>query len=160
MFQVGEKVFCPKRGSGQIEAIEKRTMLDEEKEYVIVNMIASNMTMMIPTERMSTSGFRKISNEEAANEVLEILAHKQYSVDLESVPKQRIKQYQEKLATGSFAKCGEVIRDLTLMGKEKSLSSSEKNVLQEARRLLIEEMILIKQISKEQANELIDEILA
>ncbi|MBC8581811.1 CarD family transcriptional regulator [Zhenhengia yiwuensis] len=38
MFEIGEIVFCPLRGSGVIEAIERRTMLGETREYVIIQM--------------------------------------------------------------------------------------------------------------------------
>lgn len=160
MFQIGDQVFCPMRGSGIIEAIEERTMLDTLREYFIIKMQSSNMTMMIPTNRIATSGFRPINDEAVVDTMISILADKDVVID-RSVPlKQRVKDNQAKLSTGSFADCSEVIRDLTSMQREKALNASENSMLMEARRLLLEELAMIKQISKEEASDMIDEFLA
>ncbi len=159
MFKVGETVFCPMRGSGIVEAIEARTMLNESREYVVIHMKSPDIMMMIPTERIGDSGFRKVDNEETANKVTELLVNKEVQVDYSMDIKQRMKKNQAKLSSGSFIECGEVVRDLSCMEQIKSLNNSEKTTLLQAKRLLVDEFAIIKRISEIEAKNIIDELL-
>ena len=159
MFKVGETVFCPMRGSGIVEAIETRTMLDEAKEYVVIHMKSPDVMMMIPTERIDESGFRMVNDEEAINKVLELLTHKEVQIDYSMDIRQRMKENQAKLSSGSFIECGEVVRDLSCMEQVKSLNNSEKTTLLQAKRLLVDEFAIIKRISEIEAQNIIEELL-
>nr|WP_302599651.1 CarD family transcriptional regulator [uncultured Cellulosilyticum sp.] len=159
MFKVGEVVFCPKRGIGTVEGIETRTMLNESNEYMIVHMKSPELTMMIPVDRIETSGFRALNNVEAVKEVEMILKNKEVQVDHSMDIKKRIKQNQEKLSSGSFLECGEVVRDLTCMEKIKALNNSERTILSQAKRFLVDEFASIQSLSDEQAEETIDRLL-
>ncbi len=159
MFKVGEVVFCPKRGVGIVEAIETRTMLDAPREYVVIHMKSPELTMMIPIERIDESGFRVINDVEEANKLEEILTNKEIQIDHSIDIKNRIKQNQEKLSSGSFLECGEVVRDLSCMEKVKSLNSSERTLLMQAKRLLVDEFAIIKKLSEKEAEYTIDKLL-
>ena len=50
----------------------------------------------------------------------------------------------------------EVIWDLVCLNKEKTLNATEKKMLTNARKFLTGEMALIKKISEDEANELLD----
>lgn len=160
MFDVGEIVFCPLRGSGVVEAIEMRTMLNETKEYFIIQMKNPSITMMIPSDRMGKSDFRKISEIESWHEVEKLLAQKEVEVSHAQDIKMRTKKNQEKLATGGFLGCSEVVRDLACMEAIKPLNSVERSLLVQAKKLLADEVALIKEISTEEAHTIIDKILA
>lgn len=159
MFKVGETIFCPIRGSGIVEAIEARTMLGESKEYVIIHMKSPELMMMIPTDRLVSSGFRNVNDEAEADKVLSILEKKEIEVDYSVDIKQRVKQNQAKLSSGSFIQCSEVVRDLSHMEHIKTLNNSEKTMLMQAKRLLVDEFSIIKQISDTEASEAIDQLL-
>lgn len=160
MFKVGENVFCPMRGSGIVEAIEERTMLDEVNEYFIIHMKCPDLTMMVPTDRITTSGFRAISDESVVEEVMSILENKEIDVNYSIDIKQRIKQNQGKLSSGLFVECSEVVRDLAIMENEKALNNSERMILMQARRLLLDELATIKHISDKEAEVILDRLLA
>lgn len=160
MFKVGESVFCPMRGSGIVEAIEERTMLNEVNEYFIIHMKSPDLTMMVPTDRITDSGFRAISDESVAKQAMSILKNKEIDIDYSLDIKQRIKQNQEKLSSGLFVECSEVVRDLALMEHEKALNNSERMILMQAKRLLLDELTVIRDISDEEAEQLIDGLLA
>ena len=159
MFEIGEIVFCPLRGSGVIEARERRTMLGETREYVIIQMKEPGLVIMIPTERIDQSGFRKVNNQEEADKVQAILYKKEVELDYSVDARQRTKQNQEKLSSGSFISCSEVVRDLTCMEYTKSLSSIERTILMKARRLLLDELSIIKHISLEEAECIVNKLL-
>lgn len=159
MFNIGEIIFCPMRGSGVVEAIETRTMLNESKEYVIIHMKSPELTMMIPTDKIDDSGFRIMGDNEQADKVISLLSDKEIEVDYSMDIKQRIKQNQAKLSSGSFIECGEVVRDLMCMEHVKSLNNSEKSILMQAKRLLIDEFTHIKNVSDKEAETLIIECI-
>lgn len=160
MFKVGESVFCPMRGSGIVEAIEERTMLNEVNEYFVIHMKSPDLTMMVPTDRITVSGFRAISDESVVEQAMSILKNKEIDIDYSLDIKQRIKQNQEKLSSGLFVECSEVVRDLALMEHEKALNNSERMILMQAKRLLLDELTVIRDISDEEAEQLIDKLLA
>lgn len=159
MFKVGENVFCPMRGTGVVEAIEERSMLDEVKEYFIIHMKCPELTMMVPTDRIATSGFRAINDESVTEQVMSILEDKEIEIDYSIDIKQRIKHNQEKLSSGLLIECSEVVRDLATMETEKALNNSERMILMQAKRLLLDEFAIIKNISEEEAEKIIDEVL-
>ena len=134
-------------------------MLNESNEYMIVHMKSPELTMMIPVDRIETSGFRALNNVEAVKEVEMILKNKEVQVDHSMDIKKRIKQNQEKLSSGSFLECGEVVRDLTCMEKIKALNNSERTILSQAKRFLVDEFASIQSLSDEQAEETIDRLL-
>ncbi len=68
-------------------------------------------------------------------------------------------QNQEKLSSGSFLSCSEVVRDLTCMEYTKSLSSIERTILMRAKRLLLDEFSIIKNISLEEAECIVNRLL-
>ncbi|MGL6173178.1 MAG: CarD family transcriptional regulator [Cellulosilyticaceae bacterium] len=159
MFQVGDQVFCPMRGSGIVEAIEEREMLGNIQEYFIIKLTTSGMTVMIPTEGTIKSKFRLISDTKLAEEVLDTLSDEENPIDKLVSIKERLKINQVKLKAGTFADCGEVIKSLTCFQKIKALNNSERVLLMDARKLFIDELSLIKAISKEEANSMLDSLL-
>lgn len=159
MFKVGEVVFCAMRGSGVVENIETKTIFDELKEYIVIQMKEPSLTMMIPTERIAESGFRKMSNETEVDKVESILSKKEVEVSHSTDIKKRTKHNQEKLATGSLISCSEVVRDLSCMETVKALNNAEKTILMQAKKLLLDELSIIKNISTEEADNIVKNLL-
>ena len=159
MFEIGEVVFCPKRGSGVVEAIEERTMLNESKEYMIIQMKTPQITMMIATDKLDTSCFRKISNNEEVDKLEALLHGTEVDIDYSIDAKKRTKLNQDKLTEGSFVACGEVVRDLSRMEKIKPLNNAEKNLLMQAKHLLADEYAVVKQMGTDEAKVAIGNLL-
>lgn len=159
MFKIGEVVFCKLRGSGVVEGVETQTLLGEEKECMVIQMKFPELVIRIPVDRIEQSGFRKISSLDKLVEVETILSSEKvengYTIDA----KKRNKENQEKLATGDFPKCSEVVRDLTHMDQIKPLNNIEKNMLMQAKRLLVDEFAIIKSISTEVAEQQLNKLM-
>ncbi|MGL5676572.1 MAG: CarD family transcriptional regulator [Cellulosilyticaceae bacterium] len=153
MFEVGEIVFCKLRGTGVVQAIEQRTLLGEEKECMVIQMHFPEIVIMIPLDRLENSGFRKISDIHELEKVETILSSKEVSCDYDIDIKKRIKDNQQKLATGSLIECSEVVRDLNHMEKVKPLNNMEKNLLMQATKLLVDEVAVLKKQSNEETKE-------
>ncbi|MDF2613899.1 MAG: transcription factor YdeB [Clostridia bacterium] len=159
MFKVGDKVVCPMRGSGIIESIEERDFLGQAQQYFIIKIINTDMTLMIPTAKMATSNIRLISDLTTAEDAFDTLS-KYDELSAEPVnAKERRKINMSKISDGSLIGCAEVVRDLTHIHQKKSLNASEREMLMNARKFIINEVSLVKDISESQASSLLDEVL-
>ena len=52
MFKVGDRIVYPQHGAGVIDGIEKRTVLGEEVEYLTIRIIADDLVVRIPVNRV------------------------------------------------------------------------------------------------------------
>jgi CarD family transcriptional regulator len=69
--------------------------------------------------------------------------------------KQRYKINTDKVRSGKLKEGAEVVRDLTRIQKEKNLNSSEKQMLDNAKKILVGEIGLVRGITEVQATELL-----
>jgi CarD family transcriptional regulator len=57
---------------------------------------------------------------------------------------QRYRSNLERLKSGDIFEVANVVRDLTLLNREKGLSMGEKKMLTNAKNILISEMVIVK----------------
>lgn len=157
MFQIGDKIFYPMHGAGVIEQIEEKEMLGEKQKYYIFNMPHRNMQCMIPIGKTEKLSIREVVDNETLDKVFHTLREGEPDTNVHR--HQRYNIYLNKMKTGDIFDCAEVIRDLVSIGKDKTLSSNDKTMLNTARQILVSEVVLVKGIDEETANELIDDII-
>lgn len=160
MFKVGDKVVCPMRGCGIVETIEDRKMSDQVQEYTVIKILNSSMTITLPTERLSNSRFRLISDPATMEDALKMLSEKVTLANDAISAKERLKTNTAKITSGSLKEYAEVVRDLSSVQKEKTLNAGERNVLLNARKFLVDEVSLIRNVPEDQVNVLINKKLA
>ncbi|MEK4028087.1 MULTISPECIES: CarD family transcriptional regulator [Bacillaceae] len=153
MFQVGDKVFYPMYGAGVIEAIEEREIQGKTQEYCVIAIPLSKMDVMIPVKVIKKSRIRSITSRKVAKEILSDFDNKVSDCSLSW--KERLKKNTEKMKTGEMQDTAEVVRDLLHYEREKALNSVEKQLLDRAKRILISELIMIKDITENEAAELL-----
>lgn len=158
LFLIGDKVVYPMQGTGIIERIEDKIFSGRNKEYIIIKIISNNLEIMIPIDKISNSNLRKISDNSTLNNVLFNLTNR--NTDLNNTSsKERYQNNVNKIKSGSLKDSAEVVYDLTLINKEKSLNASEKQLFNTARKFLIEEISLIKDISVLDATDFLNSTL-
>ncbi|MDC2866561.1 MULTISPECIES: CarD family transcriptional regulator [unclassified Bacillus (in: firmicutes)] len=154
LFQIGDKIVYPMHGAGVIEAIEEKEILGEKQKYYVIRIPISNMEVMIPMRKMIQSRIRLIADMLTLENVLLIF---QYGESDNSLSwKQRYTQNMEKMKTGEIQEGAEVVRDLIRRNKVRALNTSEKQMLDNAQKILISELSLIKGITENQAIELLN----
>lgn len=152
LFSIGDKVVYPMQGTGIIERIEDKIFSGKNKEYIIVRIISNNLEIMIPSDKISNSNLRKISDDSTLNHVLFNLTNR-HNYPEDASAKERYQNNVNKIKSGSLKDSAEVVYDLMLINKEKSLNTSEKQLFNTARKFLIEEISLIKNISVVEATD-------
>lgn len=156
LFKVGDSVVYPMQGTGVIESIEEREFLGETQQYYIIKMITQDMQIMIPASKIKESNLRLISDPATLDTVLSDITTKVPHTTKATPPKQRYKIYNDKIKSGSLEESAEVIWDLVCLNEEKTLNATEKKMLTNARKFVTGEMALIREISEDEANELLD----
>jgi CarD family transcriptional regulator len=99
-------------------------------------------------DNVEESGLREVIDEQQISEVLSVLQ------DREDVSNpnwnRRYRANLEKIKTGDILEVAEVVRNLSLREREKGLSTGERKMLDNARQILISELVLAKGTGEEQ----------
>ena len=155
MFEIGDKVVYPMHGAGTIENIELKEILGEERKYFIMKMPIGEMKVMIPIDNMQEVGVREIISKEEMEEVITVLKG-----DKGKMPQnwnRRFRLNMDKIKSGDIYEIAAVVRNLMLLDKEKGLSTGERKMLNDAKQMLISEMVLVCGLTLEETEELLAE---
>ncbi|CAM4041810.1 CarD family transcriptional regulator [Mesobacillus zeae] len=155
MFEIGDNIIYPMHGAGTIEGIEEKEVLGEIRQYYVIKIPMNNMQVLIPVKNISKSHIRSIADKLTMESVLDLFHNG--STDRSLPWKQRFKMNSDKLRTGKLKEVAEVVRDLTRIHGTKPLNSSEKQMLDNAKKILIGEVSLVNGITSNQANDLLQD---
>ena len=153
VYEVGDKVVYPHHGAGTIVKKELR----DEREYLTIQIAHKDMTVMIPTDSADRAGLRSVISEEAVDEVVGVLQG-----DGSKMPKnwnRRFKHNRDKMKTGDIFELAEVVRNLAQRDQEKGLSTGEKQMFSNAKRILASELMFAKGMEEDEAREYLEEVL-
>lgn len=157
MYKIGDKIVYPMHGAGTIEKIESREILGEVKDYYILNISCGDMGLMLPVDNCDRIGVRPIVSEDQMDEAIKILG--QESTKMADNWNKRQRENMDKLKTGNISITAEIVRNLTRMDRERKLSAGEKKMLTNARKILLSEVMLVKDISGSEALDLIEKAI-
>ncbi|HHV71561.1 MAG TPA: CarD family transcriptional regulator [Clostridia bacterium] len=155
MFSIGDKVVYPMHGAGIIEAIEEKEIMGKKQSYYILRMALGQMQVMVPLDSVNNIGLRQIIDKEGVEKVISILREK--GKELTSSWNRRYRMHLEKMKTGDIYEVAEVVRNLSLREKEKGLSSGERKMLENARQILISELVLVVNRDEEEIEYLVNQ---
>jgi CarD family transcriptional regulator len=150
-FEIGDSVVYPQHGAGQVLKKEDKTVLGETREYLTIQILHNEMTVMVPTENASRAGLRRVIDEQTVEKVVGVLQS-----DCSKMPgnwSRRYKYNREKIRSGDIYDLAEVVRDLGVREHEKGLSTGEKGMYNRAKRILASEMMYALNMDEEQVDE-------
>lgn len=156
-FKVGETVVYPHHGAARIDDISERTIRGEKRLYLTLHILQGDLTIQVPADSLAEVGVRDVSNDQQLEKVFDVL--REENVEEPVNWSRRYKANGEKLTSGDVNKVAEVVRDLTRRNSDRGLSAGEKRMLAQARGILGSEVALARNISDEEAGQLLNEIL-
>lgn len=157
LYEVGDKVVYPHHGAGTVVNKERRDVLGQKREYLTIQILHNDMTVMVPVDNAGKAGLRKVI---ARNDVTEVLAVLRQ--DETQMPKnwnRRFKHNREKLKTGDIFEVAEVVRNLSLREQEKGLSTGEKQMFNRAKKILASELMYARNMDEDEADKFLDGVL-
>lgn len=153
MFNVGDKIVYPMHGAGTIDSIEEKDILGKKEAYYILKM-PGEVKVMIPTSRAEVSGVRNIIDKGSAEGVFSILGKDETSMDKNW--NKRYRDNMDKMKSGDIYEIADVVRNLSFKQKEKGLSTGEKKMLNNAKQILVSELVLAEHATQDEVELLVE----
>ncbi|MEA9985444.1 MULTISPECIES: CarD family transcriptional regulator [Subtercola] len=157
-FEVGETLVYPHHGAVTITHVETRTIKGVEKTYLTMSVHTSELTIKLPVDNIDLVGVRDVIDDAGVEAVYDVLRNP--FVEEPGNWSRRYKANQEKMASGSVFRVGEVVRDLWRRDVERGVSAGEKRMLLKARQILVSELALAQSMTDEEASAALDAVLA
>jgi len=158
-FIVGDKAIYPAQGVAEVTAVEDREVAGYKQRFYVLRVADTDKTIMVPVDRVASVGLRQIIGESQIGDVYEILKQRDVQIDTQTWNR-RYRGYIEKIKTGSVFEVAEVLRDLYLLRSDKTLSFGERKMLDMAKRLLVQELSVAKNMDVEAIEEELEDIFS
>jgi len=156
-FDVGDKAIYPARGLAEVTAIEDKEVAGYTQRFYVLKVADTDQTIMVPVERVTDVGLRQVIPTEQISDVYDILKKRDVEIDTQTWNR-RYRGYIEKIKTGSVFEVAEVLRDLYLLRNDKTLSFGERRMLDMAKRLLVQELAVAKNMSEADLEDELEDI--
>jgi len=153
MFNVGDKIVYPMHGAGVIDSIEEKDILGEKQSYYILKM-PGEVKVMVPTATAESRGIRSVIDKTTAAKVINVL--EQNETEMEKNWNKRYRDNMDKMKSGDVYEIADVVRNLSFKQKEKGLSTGEKKMLNNAKQILVSELVLAEHASQDEVEELVE----
>ena len=158
-FKKGDTVIYPQHGACKVEAIRKEDPLNtgKQQEYLVLRTVIGDMTLRVPMSKVDEVGVRPPVSPDELEDLVAVLAKADPRVP--SNWSRRFKNHQEKLKSGDVYQVAEVVRNLAARNRDASLSAAERTMYERARVNLISEIAPALKVSKEEAEEFLNQAL-
>jgi CarD family transcriptional regulator len=148
-FNIGDKAVYPAHGVGVIEGIETREIAGTKQTFYVLKIMENGMTIMVPTRNADNIGMREVISRDKIDQVFEILKEQDVHLDSQTWNR-RYREYMGKIKTGSVFEVAKVLRDLSILKTEKSLSFGERKMFDIAKSLLVKELAVSLDVSEDE----------
>lgn len=143
MFNIGDKVVYPMHGAGTVAKIEEKELNGQLVQYLVLQMIVSDMTIMIPVNKAELVGLRKVGNKRMLADVEEILKSDEPTNEPAMNWNKRSNMYLEQLKTSDIQKVAKVVQTLIQKERTKKISTGERRILNTGKQILLSELAII-----------------
>ena len=157
-FKIGDKVVYPNHGVGIIEDITSQLISGAEKTFYCLKILSTESTVMVPVSNTGMVGLRKVSSKKNINRVINVL--KEQKVDIVDDWKGRYQINSDLMRSGEIDKVAEVLKSLTYLSFQKSLSYRERKMLDKAKFLIISELSEAANLPLEKIEDQIDRAMS
>ena len=158
-FAVGDKAVYPAQGVAEVVSIDTKEIMGTSQTFYVLRVLDSDKKIMIPVQKVDDVGLREIIGTGGVEEVYDILRERDVDLNTQTWNR-RYRAYVEKIQTGSPFEIAEVLRDLNLLKAYKTLSFGEKKMLDNAKRLLVQELAIAKSASEDDVADELETIFA
>lgn len=156
MYKIGDKIVYAIHGAGTIVDIQEIEILDNKETYYILQLPINDIKVSIPVS--DSEGIRSVISKEEGQKVIDILKSKR--TDMSENWGKRYRENLEHIKTGDIFEIADIVRNLTILNEEKGLSASEKKMLNNAKRVMVSELVIVGSLTKDEANSMIEDAIS
>jgi len=154
-------VVYPVHGVAEIIGRETRTVDGQATTYVVLLIAGDHrgddLRILVQQDRFDEIGIRSAMSVEMADDVLDVLAVA--NPRLSKTWSRRYKNHQAKLKSGDVFDLAEVVRNLAVLQRTKTLGAAEKALYRQARMALVSELAVTWGVSHGSAADRVDRAL-
>lgn len=154
-FNIGETVIEPTNGICQMDGMRKMTV--DGQEMVVYIFQAQNAKVYVPADQIERRNIRRPMDREEVKRVLASL--KQPVSPNRDDARLQYSNYRDIMKSGDPMKIARLLRDLYILDQSDDLKGKEKEIMDQAKKFLCDEISYIRQSSKTQVMEQINESL-
>ncbi|OKZ76751.1 MAG: hypothetical protein BHW01_06975 [Clostridium sp. 27_14] len=122
--------------------------------FNVGDKIVYPIKVMIPTAKAEAVGVRNVIDKQSAEKVIGILEQDETLMDKNW--NKRYRDNMEKMKSGDIYQVADVVRNLSFKQKEKGLSTGEKKMLNNAKQILVSELVLAEHATEDEVEKLVD----
>lgn len=156
-FKVGDKAVYPARGVGVVRAVETIDIDGARQTFYVLKILDNGLTIKVPVQNASALGMRIVVSPAQVDKAFDILKNRDVPPDKQTWNR-RYREYQGKIQTGDILEVARVYRDLALVRRSKNLSFGERNMYDQARVLLVQEIAVARDLDERTVETQIDAI--
>lgn len=153
-FSEGQVVVHPHHGPATVTAITTRVVRAEQRRYLKLQVLGSDLVVGVPLESAEEVGVRPVLGDRTPEEVFAVLTAP--TGHEESGWSRRIKADVDRLRSGDLLVIAGLVRDLTRRQEDKGISLGEKDVLRDARRPFVAEIAIALGLDDDEADAAVD----
>lgn len=155
-FKIGETVVEPTIGICQVEGIRRMTVDGQVMECYVFHA-PNNTTVLVPKDQILKRGVRKPMSKEEAKKVIAKL--KEPTSPNRNDAKMQYTAYRETLNSGDPIRISKLLRDLYTLDQANELKGKEREIMEQARKFLVDEITYIREDTKNKTSEEVNEAL-
>jgi len=156
-FSIGEVVVYPNQGLCSVTGIEEKEIANQKLLFIHLSRQIDKAKVMVPTDKAIGVGLRKIATR---SEVLSVIDFLKSDSDKASLDwKTRARTNTEHMARGSILGLAEVVKALQVLSELRPLPAKERELYNNARSMLVEEMAVALEIEPCDAEDTMDVVL-
>ncbi|MCX7018963.1 MAG: CarD family transcriptional regulator [bacterium] len=155
-FKTGDTVVEPSIGICEVEGIRKMTVDGQEMVYYVFHA-QNNTKVMVPKTQMEKRGVRRPMSKDDAKKVMVLL--KQPTSPNRNDARLQYTAYREVINSGDPARISKLLRDLYTLDLANELKGKEREIMEQARKFLVDEITFIRNDSKTKVLDEINEAL-
>lgn len=159
MFGVGDKVLYPMHGAAVIQDREEKQVNGKSVEYLVLDMLLSDMKVLIPVKNTEKIGLRPVVLQTTLPKVEEVLKARPENRMKQITWNRRYNLYVDKMKTGDIFEVADVVRTLAVQEQEKRLSAGERQLLTTAKHILLSEFMLVKDVDEKKSEEWLEQFV-
>ena len=152
----------PVHGVVEVQGVEEKEILGSKKTFYILNVLESNVKLMVPTDNIESVGLRPVVRKKEVKKVLDILKEENGEVPKLGVQSwnKRYKEYADKVKSGDIYEIARVLRDIHHLKKVKNLSFGEKRIMENALSHVVKELSISLRKKEGEVSSQIEEIFS